>query len=206
MYNSLKVKTVLFTVGLITFLLLLTSSAYAQDLQLKNINSDIFTATYSEKYQQPLELSYTVQCPRGTASRKGLDFYTCDSVITSDSRDYANNIYDKGHLAPAAAFNCDRETLKKTFTYLNCALQHQSLNRGPWKELERFERNLAKVYGSVTVTINVHFEDKPQNWLPTGALVPVGFTKTIWCGKDKFTCYFPNLDVKGEDWATFKVK
>ena len=205
MYKTLKAKTVLFILGLITFLLLLASTTYAQDLQLKNIHSDIFTATYSEKYQQPLELSYIVQCPTGTASRKGLDFYTCDSVTTSDNQDYVNNIYDKGHLAPAAAFNCDRETLKKTFTYLNCALQHQSLNRGPWKELERFERDLAKVYRSVTVTINVHFEDKPQNWLPTGALVPVGFTKTIWCGENEFTCYFPNRDVRGSDWVLFKT-
>ena len=205
MYKTTKAKAILFIVGLTAFLLLLTSTAYAQDLQLKNINSDIFTAVYSEKYQQPLELSYTVECPRGKTSRKGLDFYTCDSIETSDNQDYVNNIFDKGHLAPAAAFNCDRETLKKTFTYLNCALQHQSLNRGPWKELERFERNLAKVYGSVTVTINVHFEDKPQNWLPTGALVPVGFTKTIWCDENKFTFYFPNQDVKGSDWVLFKT-
>ncbi len=205
MYKTIKTKTVLFILGLITFLLLLASTTYAQDLQLRNIHSDIFTVTYSEKYQQPLELSYTVECPRGTASRKGLDFYTCDSIETSDNQDYAKNIFDKGHLAPAAAFNCDRETLKKTFTYLNCALQHQSLNRGPWKELERFERNLAKVYGNVTVTINLHFEDKPQNWLPTGALVPVGFTKTIWCDENKFTFYFPNQDVKGLDWILFKT-
>lgn len=205
MYKATKIKTILFLAGLITFLLLLSSAAYAQDLKIKKIKSDIFSLTYSESYQQPLELSYTVQCPRGTASRKGLDFYTCDSVITSDNQDYINNIFDKGHLAPAAAFNCDRETLKKTFTYLNCALQHQSLNRGPWKELERFERNLAKVYGKVAVTINVHFEDKPQNWLPTEALVPVGFTKTIWCDENKFTFYFPNLDVKGQDWITFRT-
>ena len=56
-------------------------------------------------------------------------------ILVND--DYVNNVWDKGHLAPAAAFNCDRETIKKTFSYLNCALQHEGLNRGPWKELER---------------------------------------------------------------------
>lgn len=205
MCKAIKFKTILFVVGLVTFLLLLSSAVYAQDLKIKKIESDIFSLTYSENYQQPLELSYTVQCPTGTASRKGLDFYTCDSVITSDNQDYVNNIYDKGHLAPAAAFNCDRETLKKTFTYLNCALQHQSLNRGPWKELERFERDLAKVYAFISITIICHFEDKPQNWLPTGALVPVGFTKIIWCDGEKFEFYFPNADVAGQDWITFQT-
>ena len=205
MCKAIKLKTILFVVGLVTFLLLLSSAVYAQDLKIKKIESDIFSLTYSENYQQPLELSYTVQCPTGTASRKGLDFYTCDSVITSDNQDYVNNIYDKGHLAPAAAFNCDRETLKKTFTYLNCALQHQSLNRGPWKELERFERDLAKVYAFISITIICRFEDKPQNWLPTGALVPVGFTKIIWCDGEKFEFYFPNADVAGQDWITFQT-
>ena len=188
-------------------LILLTSLTAPKEAppRIQVIKSDIFTVTYSEIYQQPLELSYQVQCPTGNASRRNMNFYTCDSVITSDDEDYAANIYDKGHLAPAAAFKCDKETLKKTFSYLNCALQHEGLNRGPWKELERFERNLAKVYTFVSVTITCHFEDKPENWLKTGALVPVGFTKIIWCDGEKFEFYFPNKDVAGEDWFNFII-
>ena len=173
---------------------------------VKIIKTDIYTVTYSEIYQQPLELTYTVKCPTGTADRAGLDFTKPKEIITSDNDDYKNNIWDKGHLAPAADFNCDIYTLKETFNYLNCALQHQGLNRGPWKELERFERDLAKVYAFVNIIIVVHFEDKPQNWLPTGALVPVGFTKTIWCDGERFDFYFPNTDVAGQDWITFRIK
>ena len=172
---------------------------------IKRIKTDIFTITYSEIYQQPLEVSYLVKCPIGGVSRKGLSFYECDSVITSDNNDYKDNIWDKGHLAPAADFNCNDSMLKSTFSYLNCALQHQGLNRGPWKELEQFERNLAKVYTFVSVTITCHFEDKPENWLKTGALVPVGFTKIIWCDGEKFEFYFPNTDISGQDWITFKI-
>jgi endonuclease G len=189
-------------------LILLTSLTVPKETppRIQVIKSDIFTVTYSEIYQQPLELSYQVQCPTGNASRRNMNFYTCDSVITSDNEDYAANIYDKGHLAPAAAFNCDKETLKKTFSYLNCALQHEGLNRGPWKELERFERNLAKVYTFVSVTVTCHFEDKPENWLKTGALVPIGFTKIIWCDGEKFELYFPNQDLAGRDWSTFLLE
>ena len=190
----------------VLFLTVLLTSFTVPKKEPRLIKSDIFTVTYSEKYQQPLELSYTVQCPTGTASRRGMNFYTCDSISTSDNADYTGNVYDKGHLAPAAAFNCSRETLKKTFTYLNCALQHEGLNRGPWKELERFERDLAKVYAFVTVTVICRFEDKPQNWLSTGALVPIGFTKVIWCDGEKFEFYFPNQDVAGQDWSTFLIQ
>ena len=110
------------------------------------IHTDLFDVVYSEKLQQPLWLRYKILCPLGESSRNGLDFRKVDSVKTSDNDDYIDNVWDKGHLAPASAFNCDRETLKKTFTYLNCVLQHQGLNRGPWKELERFEVGLSKIF------------------------------------------------------------
>ncbi len=113
----------------LVFLLLAPTLVFAQrpDVLAK---TDIFTVNYSEVYQQPLKIQYTVLCPSGTASRKGIDFYTNDSIITSDDADYENNVYDKGHLAPAAEFNCTPQMLRKTFSYLNCALQNQYLNRG----------------------------------------------------------------------------
>jgi len=169
----------------------------------KTIKTDIYTVVYSEYYEQPLKLTYIVQCPTGDASRSGLDFYTNDSVKTSDVHDYRNNEWDRGHLAPAAAFNCDRETLKKTFSYLNCALQHEGLNRGPWKELERFERNLAKFF-VVMVSIQVEFGDSPYR-VPAGAAIPIGFRKTISFDNKLYQFYFPNEDVAGEDWFNFIV-
>ena len=169
----------------------------------KTIKTDIYTVVYSEYYEQPLKLTYIVQCPTGDASRSGLDFYTNDSVKTSNVHDYRNNEWDRGHLAPAAAFNCDRETLKKTFSYLNCALQHEGLNRGPWKELERFERNLAKFF-EVSVSIEVDFGKSPYR-VPTGAAIPIGFRKTISFDNKLYQFYFPNEDVAGEDWFNFIV-
>ena len=36
------------------------------------IKTDIFTVNYSEKYEQPLWLEYTIQCPNGHAERTQL--------------------------------------------------------------------------------------------------------------------------------------
>lgn len=176
--------------------------SYGQSL--KTVETDIFTVIYNEHYQQPLRVTYWVQCPYGEESRAGLDFYTVPGIITSDNNDYKDNVWDKGHMAPAADFNCDKETLKKTFSYLNCALQHEGLNRGPWKELERFERDLAKVYvgSKVYVQIDILFENEPK-YLPTGALVPSGFKKTIRTPDNVWTFVFPNTDVAGQDWSNF---
>jgi DNA/RNA endonuclease G (NUC1) len=174
------------------------------NFKLRHISTDIFEVIYSEKYEQPTWLRYKVQCPLGNASRRGLDFYQVDSVRTSDNYDYSGNVWDKGHLAPASAFNCDRETLKKTFTYLNCVLQHEGLNRGPWKELERFEVGLSKIYDEVFVEIKVCFEGE-LIIVPGGATVPSGFIRTIKFDNKEIKYYFPNIDVSGKDWGLFRI-
>lgn len=188
------------------FLIILTLPLHSQTLTIENdtIKTDIFDVVYSEELEQPLWISYKVLCPMGTQSRSGLNFYTNDSIQTSNNQDYKDNVWDRGHLAPAAAFNCDRETLKKTFTYLNCALQHEGLNRGPWRELEEFERGLSKVYDNVWVEIIVKFEGEHEKVLG-GATIPSGFLKTIKFDNKEIMFYFPNIDVSGEDWGHFKV-
>jgi len=188
--------------SLVLFFLLSSISVICQTD--KNIITDIFIVKYSEKLEQPKYIFYKIDCPNGKVSRSGLSFKLYDGVHTSDDEDYVNNIWDKGHLAPAATFNCDREMVKKTFTYINCVLQHQSLNRGVWKELEEFERNLAKIYDDVTVSVECHFSSQSQI-LPTGATVPDGFTKIISYDDMQLCFYFPNEDTKGTDWIDYRL-
>ena len=181
---------------------LLCSTSSSQDTI--NIVNDIFMVKYSETLEQPLYVYYVVKCNNGTISRSGMDFRLHEGVKTSDNEDYKNNIWDKGHLAPASAFNCDRETLKKTFTYLNCVLQHEGLNRGPWKELERFEVGLAKVFEDVIVEITVCFDGDLQKVIG-GATIPSGFKKKIKFDNNEIMFYFPNTNVSGQDWGHFKI-
>lgn len=191
-------------VKLVFLLLCFNLSSYGQKRERVEFNIDgLFHGVYSEVLEQPLEVSYTVLCPNGDAERTGLDFFTDVNIHTSDNDDYSNNVWDKGHLAPAAAFSCDRETIRKTFTYLNSALQHQGLNRGQWNQLESFERDLANFY-EVKVTIKVLFEGNVKK-LPSGATVPSGFIKTIQFGDRVVTFKFPNIDTKGTNWIDYKV-
>jgi len=154
------------------------------------IQTDIFDVCYSTNKQQPLWLSYEVECHSGGFSRNGLNFTkdTQFSGITSDNADYYKNVWDKGHLAPAADFNCSYEKLRATFTYLNCALQHENLNRGPWKNLEEYERKLSEKY-TVQVRVVLEFAN---NLLPTGALVPSYFVKILSYNNSLEIYRFPN--------------
>lgn len=184
-------------------LLLFPALAFSQRPNVL-VKTDIFTVNYSEVYQQPLKIQYTVLCPSGTASRKGMDFYTNDSIITSDNADYENNIYDKGHLAPAADFNCNTHMLHKTFSYLNCALQDQYLNRGTWRLLEVFERELAIKSPETKVEIVLEFKNSIK--LPTGATVPSGFYKKIISGGKTYMYYFPNTKPKSSKYSDYEIK
>ena len=191
-------------IGLLLPFLLLVGSHTLSGQELKTIKTEIFEVEYSEELEQPIKLTYIVQCPMGDASRSGLDFRKVEGYHTSDNEDYKDNVWDKGHLAPAAAFNCDREMVKATFSYLNCALQHEGLNRGPWKELERFERDLAKIYPEVSVLIIVNFDETPER-VPGGAAIPTSFTKEITFGERTIKFLFPNQDVAGEEWFNFSI-
>lgn len=168
------------------------------------IRTEIFAVVYSEVYQQPLSVEYVVLCPNGSASRKGMDFYKNDSVITSDDADYRDNVYDKGHLAPAAAFSCNTEMLRQTFSYLNCALQNQYLNRGVWKNLESYERKLAVQNPGTRVEVLVEFKNSKR--LSTGATIPSGFYKRITIGKRTYMYYFPNEKPRSSRYSDYEIK
>ena len=171
------------------------------------IHRSIFDVCYSESKQQPLWLEYETECNEGVFSRKGLNFKkdTQFTAITSDNADYYKNVWDKGHLAPAADFNCDYEKLRATFSYLNCALQHEKLNRGAWKYLEKYERKLSKEF-KVNVRIELEF-DANSLLLETGALVPSYFINILSYNDIVRVFSFPNnISTYKQSWQDFEVQ
>lgn len=176
-----------------------------QDLQ--NVYMGAYSVIYSQTLEQPVEVSYIVNCAIPELDRSGKNFKSSPyGIKTSDNDDYKNNVWDKGHMAPAASFACNVGQFNQTFYWENCALQHEALNRGPWKEVEEFERNLAKVFDTVRVDILCDF----PSWcevLETGATVPDAFRRHIQFGDQDVWLYFPNdSTVKGKDWSEFKTK
>ena len=169
------------------------------------IKTDIFEVVYSEVLEQPKFVKYIVKCSNGTASRTGMDFYTCDSIKTSDNKDYEKNMWDKGHMSAAADFNCDKPTLYKTFTYLNCSLQQENLNRTTWRLLEVRERELAKTHKVVQVEIRCIFGPNAIK-LPSGATVPTAYRKTIKYDGKTEVYYFKNEKPLSTDFTKYKVK
>lgn len=183
----------------------------AQQYPRKTIETEIFTSIYDESFQQPVLVEYTVFCNPSspTYERAGISFKSYPGLKASSSSDYKDNVYDKGHMAPANTFACKKDWLVQTFSYANCALQHQGLNRGTWAALERFERNLAGVHDEIQVHIEIFFSDK---WTTNSdpARIPSSFVKSItWKedGKEKTISFdFPNEDTTGRSFWEFQIK
>ena len=183
-------------------LLFLSVTTYAQLKDSVNFDNGNFKIVYSEVLEGPRSIRYTVACPTGNASRKGMDFYKDKEIHTSDNNDYKANEWDKGHMAPAASFNCNTGMLYSTFTYVNSSLQQQSLNRGVWKKLEVRERELA-LDNEVKVFIRVEYGANPSR-VPTDAAIPVGYYKEIKVGDSRECYYFKNVKPETSELEAFK--
>jgi endonuclease G len=166
--------------------LFITLTSFSQDtIRVKN---NVFEVLYSQNLEQPLWIKYRSTNRPTNVNRGSMDFYTEKTIKTSDAADYLKNIYDKGHGAPAATFSDNMENLKQTFSYLNCILQDQYLNRGEWRLLEEQERKWDD-NENLTILIKVFF-DKPVKRVSTNAAIPSYLQKHIYFEKqNKWKCY-----------------
>ena len=157
----------------------------AQGIRVKN---NVFEVFYSQELEQPLWIKYRNVNRPTKVNRGAMDFYKEPNIKTSDADDYKANIYDKGHGAPAAAFSDNMENLKQKFSYLNCLMQDQYLNRGEWRMLEEQERKWDDSE-NITVLIKTFF-DTPVKKVATGAAIPSYLQKHIYFEtQKKWKCY-----------------
>ena len=168
------------------------------------VTTNIFEISYNEIFEQPNWVKYTVRDIVKNADRDGMNFYTVDSIYTSDDNDYYSNRWDRGHMAPAGSFNDSYENLYSTFTYLNVALQYDDLNRGAWVDLEEQVRKWADEYGDIGVEIYLEF-DSNHITLDTGAHVPSAFYKYVNFPDESKKCYyFPNIS-PNKPWSEYEI-
>ena len=168
------------------------------------VTTNIFEISYNEIFEQPNWVKYIVRDIVKNADRDGMNFYTVDSIYTSDDNDYYSNRWDRGHMAPAGSFNDSYENLYSTFTYLNVALQYDDLNRGAWVDLEEQVRDWADEYGDIGVEIYLEFNSNHIT-LETGAHVPSGFYKYVNFPDETKKCYyFPNIS-PNKSWSEYEI-
>ena len=169
------------------------------------VKNQVFEVVYSEVLEQPKWLVYHSTNRPTKVNRGSMDFYTEEKIHTSNKDDYRSNIYDKGHLAPAATFSDNIDNLKQTFSYLNCALQNQYLNRGEWRMLEEQERKWDD-NENLTIKIENIFTSSSQR-LQTNATIPDAMVKHIYFNKSKkWICFYFLNEKPSKSWKDHEVK
>ena len=182
-----------------------TSSLTRERVDSLLVSNNIFQISYNEKYEQPNWVKYTVRDIVKNADRDGIEFYTVDSIYTSDDDDYYSNRWDRGHMAPAGSFNDSYENLYSTFSYINVALQYDDLNRGAWVDLENQVRKWADDFGDINIEIYLEF-DSSHIVLDTGAHVPTAFYKFVNFPDGTKKCYyFPN-STPDKSWQEYEIE
>jgi endonuclease G len=82
----------------------------------------------------------------------------------SELTDYRNSGYDRGHMAPAAAFKRSREAMSATFLLSNMSPQTPALNRNIWRILEEQVRQMVNENSEGWIfTGNVFMDEDSQS-------------------------------------------
>ena len=180
---------------LLITLLILTSSVFAVDTQIKKdylnsgeetpfschwLDNKYYDNCYSDVTNSAVIVSYILRPADVNMNNLGRLPFRADTRVADpvSPRDYYNSGYDRGHLASDASFDNTRNRLEEVYLMSNIVPQLPSTNRGIWKRLEELERDFANKYNLVEVTNYVLFNDMNKTMrLNETVAIPEAFVK-----------------------------
>ena len=115
--------------------------------------------------------------------KKRPSFYvekSVDRAHRSSNSDYRKSGYDKGHMAPDAAFDWSQESLHAVYTLANIIPQAPKVNRHMWVKLERYVRDKAVELGSLKVVNVVSYEEDNRSIGKHHIAVSTGYYKILY--------------------------
>ena len=189
---------------LLLLLVFVASPLTAQDT-IRIVHKN-YTTVFSKSLKYPILVEWWVtksglECANPVARK---DKFIPDPLLKKDSdiaEDYVGSGFDRGHLAPAADNRCKgADVMEESFFFTNMAPQYPGLNRGQWKNLEEWTRELGKMHDSVFVQAGCVGDIKKVKSLS----IPSHCWKVITIKKTgEVTAYwFPNVPEKS---ASFEM-
>ena len=171
------------------------------------LDQTYFIIAYNRNLKIPEWVAYylTKESLTGTTPRS--DDFRPDPELPADKQaslaDYERSGYDRGHMAPAAAFKQNRKAMSTTFLLTNMTPQTPQINRYGWKDLEEDERKLLDEYQEIWVITGCTLLDStmkrisPQEYIGNLVYIPTHFYKAILAKRingifDAFAFIIPN--------------
>lgn len=179
-----------------------------------------YALSYSRARGEPNWVAWHVTASDlGDVKRK--DDFRPDSSLPSGwprvtPSDYARSGYDKGHVCPSADRTADPETNSATFLMTNMIPQAGDNNRGPWKLLEDYCRNLVESGNDIFIIAGAYGEKErlkgkisvPTNTWKVVVVVPQGanLAKDVTNDTRVIAINIPNNEgIKGDDWRKYRT-
>jgi endonuclease G len=149
---------------------------------------DGYAVGYSYKYKQPLWVAYELTGKSVGNKIKRKDKFDADDQIPAAYRaelsDYSKSGYDRGHMAPYASMDFNKESADQSFLLSNMSPQKGGLNRQGWAQLEKYVRFWAKSKEEIWVYTGPIFKGKNQKTIGKNKIaVPSAFYKIIYAPK-----------------------
>ena len=129
--------------------------------------------------------------------QKRPSFYEEESIAIpyrAKVKDYSKSGYDRGHMAPDAAFDWSQESLESTYSLANIIPQIPEVNQQAWVEVEKYARVKAKNLFELNVVNVIKYSNSPNRIGKSLIAVSVGYYKILYNSNEKYEeCfYYPN--------------
>lgn len=184
---------------ILLLLLLLNINVFGQDTI--TIQHKLYSTTFSKSKHYPVKVEWWVT-KNGltciTKVKRG-DKFIPDPKLNKETNlqeHYTGTGFDRGHNFPAADAVCDQVANEESFYFSNMTAQYPALNRGDWKSLESFTRDLALKNDSTKVWCGSIGESKKIGIVS----VPKQCWKVIYVKKtNEWLAYLFNNDISKAD-------
>ncbi len=160
------------------------------------IDNSYIKICYSYRYKAAKAVVYTLDGDLVDAVNiKERDRFYEEKSIPTEYRatyyDYKNSGYDRGHLAPDAAFDYSKESLHAVYTLANIVPQIPDVNQHTWVKAEEHARKEAKIYGKIEVINIVKYGNNPKRIGENKIAVAEGFYKIMYNkAEDYKECFY----------------
>ena len=184
---------------ILVLFLLLSVNVFGQDTI--TVYHKAYSTTFNKLKHYPVKVEWWVTkngliCE--TKVKRGDKFIPDPKLATETDlqSSYTGTGFDRGHNFPAADAVCDQVANEESFYFSNMTAQYPALNRGDWKSLESFTRDLALKNDSTKVWCGSVGEDKKIGIVS----VPKQCWKVIYIKKtNEWFAYLFNNDISKAD-------
>ncbi len=163
------------------------------------IDKTFYKVCYDYSLKATKAVSYTLQGDLvNELNIKERPYFYSEKVIPAAYRayykDYKNSSYDRGHIAPDAAFDWSQESLDATYSLSNIMPQARKVNRYTWTKAERYARFVAVQRGNIHVINILTYDDIPLRIGSHSIAVPSGYYKVLYSADQTYTrcLYYAN--------------